>query len=119
MSEQLVAAMKLALYELRAIQARDGAPQHISWDLGRPIQTDSCTHEWWSELVEICDSALSQATNKKGNMAYDPDVLAVAVDRAKGFKLTDAETVSLAQEIQNLIREEIKLIMIARKHAKR
>ena len=49
-------------------------------------------------------------------MAYDPDILAVALDRAKGFKLTDAETVRLAQGIQDFIREEISYILIVRKH---
>ena len=52
-------------------------------------------------------------------MAYDPDVLAVAQDRAKGYKLTDAETAKLAQHIQDEIREEIRYILIVRKYAKR
>ena len=51
-------------------------------------------------------------------MAYDADVLAVALDRAKGFKLTDAETVRLAQGIQDFIREEISYILIVRKHVR-
>lgn len=58
---QLVAALNTALLELRAIQARDGAPQHIAWDRGRPLQTDSCTHEWWNTVVERCADALQAA----------------------------------------------------------
>jgi len=49
-------------------------------------------------------------------VAYDPDILAVALDRAKGYKLTDAETASLAQHIQDEIRAEISYILIVRKH---
>jgi len=52
-------------------------------------------------------------------VAYDPDVLAVAMDRAKGYKLTDAETARLAQGIQDFIDEEIAYLMIVRKHANR
>ena len=52
-------------------------------------------------------------------MDYDPDVLSVAQDRAKGYKLTEAETARLAQHIQDAIDEEIAYMMIVRKHAKR
>lgn len=62
--EALVGALNTALTELRAIQARDGAPQHIAWDRGRPLQTDSCTHEWWSTVVERCEAALALAEAK-------------------------------------------------------
>lgn len=55
---QLRAALLTALHELRAIQARDGAPQHIDWDRGSPIQTDSCTHDWWNTVVQRCEDAL-------------------------------------------------------------
>ena len=37
--------------ELNSIRARDGAPQHIDWVKGVPIQTSSCTEEWWDELT--------------------------------------------------------------------
>jgi len=63
--EMLVKALNTALTELRAIQARDGAPQHISWDRGRPLQTDSCTHEWWSTVVDRCEAALASARGEK------------------------------------------------------
>lgn len=54
-------ALTLAAHELNAIRARDGAPQHIQWDRGRPIQTDSCTHEWWNTVTERCYAALAKA----------------------------------------------------------
>ena len=57
----LLAALKLAAYELNAIRSRDGAPQHIDWHRGVPLQTDSCTHEWWDELTEKCFAAIARA----------------------------------------------------------
>lgn len=59
--DALLEALKLATHELNAIRARDGAPQHIDWDRGRPIQTDSCTHEWWNTLTDQCFAAIAQA----------------------------------------------------------
>lgn len=47
-----VKVMEQAFYEFNAIKARDGAPQHIDWYRGQPLQTDSCTHEWWAEVTE-------------------------------------------------------------------
>lgn len=61
MHEELVAALKLATNELNAIRARDGAPQHIDWYGGRPLQTDSCTKEWWNELTDRCFAAIAKA----------------------------------------------------------
>src|SRR5689334_8479913 len=58
---ELRAALTKAACELNAIRARDGAPQHIAWDRGRPIQSDSCTHEYWDALVEECHAALRRA----------------------------------------------------------
>ena len=55
----LVEALDLATKELNAIRARDGAPQHIDWHRGQPIQTDGCTKEWWNELTEKCFAALA------------------------------------------------------------
>lgn len=49
---ELVAWVELATNEFNAVRARDGAPQHIDWYHGQPLQTDSCTHEWWSEMTE-------------------------------------------------------------------
>jgi hypothetical protein len=57
----LLAALKKATHELNAIRARDGAPQHISWDRGHPIQTDACTHEYWDALTEECFAAIAKA----------------------------------------------------------
>lgn len=37
--------------ELNSIRARDGAPQHIDWFQGQPLQTSSCTEQWWDELT--------------------------------------------------------------------
>ncbi len=59
MMSEVVGALKLAEYELIAIRARDGAPQHIDWSGGRPLQTSSCTHEWWNEVTEKCSKALA------------------------------------------------------------
>lgn len=58
-------ALKLATHELNAIRARDGAPQHIDWYRGQPLQTDSCTHEWWDELTDKCFAAIEQAEGIK------------------------------------------------------
>ena len=54
-------ALRAAFYELNAIRARDGAPQHIAWYRGHPIQTDSCTHEYFSAVVDACEAALPAA----------------------------------------------------------
>lgn len=59
--DALVVALNTALTELRAIQARDGAPQHISWDRGRPLQSDACSQEWWATVVDRCEAALALA----------------------------------------------------------
>ena len=61
---ELVEALRLAAKELNAIRARDGAPQHIDWYRGQPMQTDSCTHEWWNELTERCHAALVMVYGK-------------------------------------------------------
>jgi hypothetical protein len=61
LERELLAVLKLTTYELNAIRARDGAPQHIHWDRGRPIQTNSCTHEWWNELTEMCFAVIHKA----------------------------------------------------------
>ena len=52
-------------------------------------------------------------------MAYDPDVLSVAQDRASGYKLTEAETARLAQHIQDAIDEESAYMLIVRKHERK
>lgn len=62
---ELIEALELATYEINAINARDGAPQHIAWHKGQPIQTDGCTHEWWAELLEKCNAALAKARGEK------------------------------------------------------
>ena len=46
-------------------------------------------------------------------LVADPEP--VAMDRAKGFKLTDEETAYLAQAIQDFISSEINYILITRK----
>lgn len=61
-NDVLLEALKKATHELNAIRARDGAPQHIHWDRGRPLQTDSCTHEYWDALTEECFAAIRKAT---------------------------------------------------------
>lgn len=58
----MLEAPKLAAKELNAIRARDGAPQHIDWYRGIPMQTSSCTDEWWDELTETCFAAIAKAT---------------------------------------------------------
>lgn len=59
--DRLVEALGLATQELISIRARDGAPQHIDWHRGQPIQTSSCTEEWWDELTEKCRAILDEA----------------------------------------------------------
>lgn len=54
-------ALVRAHYELNAIHARDGAPQHIDWDRGRPLQTSSCSEEYFSSVVSECAAALAKA----------------------------------------------------------
>ena len=58
----LLVALTLATAELNTIRARDGAPQHIFWHRGRPVQIDGCTHEWWNELTEKCESAIASVS---------------------------------------------------------
>ena len=57
----ILSALQLAARELNAIRARDGAPQHIDWYKCRPLQTSSCTDEWWNELTEMCFAAIKKA----------------------------------------------------------
>jgi len=65
--KELLEVAKLTYYELNAIRARDGAPQHISWHAGRPLQSDSCTHEWWSELTDKTKQSIANAEKVVGN----------------------------------------------------
>jgi hypothetical protein len=57
----MLAALEKATHELNAIRARDGAPQHIDWHQGRPMQTSSCTHEYWDDMTEECWAAIAAA----------------------------------------------------------
>ena len=57
----LLAALKVATHELKAIRARDGAPQFIEWDRGQPTQISSCTDEWWDGLTKTCLDAIAFA----------------------------------------------------------
>lgn len=77
----LVEALSKATRELNAIRARDGAPQHISWDRGRPMQTDSCSHEYWDELTNECMDVLEKA--KSGY----PALKAVNAEAEDAYKL--------------------------------
>ena len=63
--ERLRVVLDLATKELNAIRARDGAPQHIVWDRGRPIQTSGCSEKWWDELTEQCFRALADTASEK------------------------------------------------------
>lgn len=58
---RLTEALRKAAYELNAIRARDGTPQIIHWDRGRPLQTDACGVEYFEELVEECLTVLDEA----------------------------------------------------------
>lgn len=60
LNAELVEWMRKAEYEFLAIRARDGAPQHIDWSGGRPLQTSSCTHEYWDELTEQCGELIAK-----------------------------------------------------------
>ncbi len=57
---EMLEALRLAAKELNAIRARDGAPQHIDWHRGQPLQTSSCTEEWWDELTDKCFAAIAR-----------------------------------------------------------
>jgi len=61
LEKEMLKVLKLVYKELNAIRARDGAPQHVDWYRGKPIQTDGCTHEWWDELTNKCDKLIAKA----------------------------------------------------------
>lgn len=86
-ADRLAEALNLAVYELHAIRARDGAPQNIVWDRGHPIQTQSCTNEWWNELTEKCFAVLASRPE-----AAKARVEAVKEWLQSGEKLKIAET---------------------------
>jgi len=52
----LYKALELATAELNAIRARDR---------GRPLQTASCTEQWWDELTNTCWSVLATARGEQ------------------------------------------------------
>ena len=56
---QMLKALKKATSELNAIRARDGAPQHVDWCRGQPLQTSLCTEEYWDALTEECFAAIA------------------------------------------------------------
>ena len=68
---ELLAALELAANELNAIRARDGAPQHIEWDRGRPLQTSACTEQWWDELTDRCFAAIAKARGEADPKSED------------------------------------------------
>lgn len=61
--------VRLAHNEFNTIRARDGAPQHIDWYRGQPMQSDGCTHEWWDEMTE----RLNAANDKHAALAAAPE----------------------------------------------
>ena len=58
-------ALGVAFNEMNAIRARDGAPQHIDWYKGRPLQTSSCTEEWFAQATDIISAALALRLDEK------------------------------------------------------
>jgi hypothetical protein len=62
-----------AAYELNAIRARDGAPQHIDWDRGRPLQTNGCDPEYFDSLVDECFAALQKCDDALSQEGRDGD----------------------------------------------
>lgn len=61
MEQELIRVLDKAFFELNAIRARDGAPQHIDWHKGRPIQTSGCSEEYFSNLVDEIEAVLTKA----------------------------------------------------------
>lgn len=61
--KELHTALRKATHELNAIRARDGAPQIIHWDRGRPLQTDACDSQYFDSLVEECWAALQKSND--------------------------------------------------------
>ena len=57
-SDTLRALLWAAWTELNAIRARDGAPQHIDWYRGQPIQSDGVDRAYFSALVDAMSDAL-------------------------------------------------------------
>lgn len=74
---EVEAALKVAFSEFNAIRARDGAPQHIEWYQGRPLQTSSCTHEWWDEATNMVDASLPaiQELIRRASVVVDAEEL--------------------------------------------
>ncbi len=60
-SPGLIVVLEKATRELNAILARDGAPQHIEWDRGRPLQLNGCDPTYFRELVGECHAAIAKA----------------------------------------------------------
>ena len=58
--------IKQVTYELNAIRARDGAPQHIDWYQGRPMQTSSVSEDYWNDLVEKGFAIIEFNAEKQG-----------------------------------------------------
>ena len=62
-------ALGVAFNEMNAIRARDGAPQHIDWYKGRPLQTSSCTEEWFAQATDIISAALALTLDEEPSQA--------------------------------------------------
>ena len=62
-------ALGVAFNEMNAILARDGAPQHIDWYKGRPLQTSSCTEEWFAQATDIISAALALTLDEEPSQA--------------------------------------------------
>lgn len=60
--ERVARPLWQAWMELNAIAARDGAPQHIDWHAGRPIQTAGCDPDYFRKVVDDCADALRHVT---------------------------------------------------------
>ena len=95
-------ALEPATKELNAIRARDGAPQHITWERGQPIQLHGCDPDWWNELTEQCFAALA-ATSSDCYAQIRAEVLEEAAQSIER-KMQSAHHDFTSWQARNLIR---------------
>lgn len=82
--EKLRALLWAAWFELNAIRARDGAPQHIDWHQGRPLQTDGVDRQYFSDLVDAMSDTLGDDSQPWPAEYMKPHLLAAS--NSKGAK---------------------------------
>lgn len=77
--QRLEALLWAAWVEFNAIRARDGAPQHIDWHQGRPLQTDGVSPEYFGALEDAMRKELGDDAQPWPSEAMKP-YLASAIE---------------------------------------